>query len=1213
MNPSESQQNLLANEARASSEQSIPPPVDYTLGPVEKHFLLSAERGDCATVKRLLEENKDHPEILNINCVDPLNRSALIAAIENENIELIRLLLDLGIQVKDSLLHAIKEEYVEAVEILLEWEENNHLAGQPYSWEAVDRSSSNFTPDITPLILAAHKNNYEILKILLDRGATLPSPHDARCGCDECVSSSEQDSLRHSRARINAYRALTSPSLIALSSKDPLLTAFELSWELRRLSQMEQEFRFEYNEMREQTQTFATSLVDHARTSLELEIMLNYNPHGENWEPGERQTLERLKLAIKYKQKQFVAHPNVQQLLAAIWYDGLPGFRRKSMIGQLIDVGKLGAMFPVYSSIYMVSPTSPMGQFMKKPFVKFICHSSSYAFFLMLLGMASQRIEYLVIELFGNAWMREILAGWKRRERGCIPGFVESGVVIYVLSLVLGEMRSLWSDGLIEYVSDLWNIVDFIQNVFYVVWVVMRLTAFIVVQREYWSGMDPWYPRDQWDAFDPMLLSEGAFAAGMIFSFLKLVHIFSVNPHLGPLQISLGRMIIDIIKFFFIYTLVLIAFGCGMNQLMWYYADLEKMKCYHMKDFPDLPDFDNQEKACSIWRRFANLFETSQSLFWASFGMIDLMSFDLTGIKSFTRFWALLMFGSYSVINVIVLLNMLIAMMSNSYQIISERADTEWKFARSHLWMSYFEDGDTVPPPFNMVPTAKSFNKLFSCGKSGGKTTSLIKSREKAMARHESVMRLLVRRYVTAEQRKRDEFGITEDDVMEIRQDISTLRYELIDILRQNGMRTPYLDKQEALSGKKGRVMERRLQTDFQIGIVEGIVNAVIASEKEPRDVFSQIAKAIGRKSSSGKKKDWNAMVRKNTIANDPIGSTTEASMKASRRSIRRLQAVNPDLASLDPNRLIDYNPNLSEVTPTTRIAYAKFMMRRVRIDDEGGSIAERTSETPEGTGNPKVSIREGEPDPPRLTPMLRKSVLKTISTSSVDKDKDKDRAMDKTPSSEGKPEVRVPSPIPEDPQEDAAASKSPEGEHPAATAKKPAPSQPKKEADKKKPEEKKSEDKKPEEKKPEEKKAEEKKPEDKKPEEKRSEEKKPEEKKPEEKKPEEKKPEDKKSEEKKPEDKKSEEKKPEDKKPEDKKPDDKKPEDKKPDDKKPDDEEKKKKKEEEEKKKKEDEAKKKEAGGAAKAAPHEDNVPVATTKLRGKSKATGQIMGGWI
>lgn len=58
-------------------------------------------------------------------------------------------------------------------------------------------------------------------------------------------------------------------------------------------------------------------------------------------------------------------------------------------------------------------------------------------------------------------------------------------------------------------------------------------------------------------------------------------------------------------------------------------------------------------------------------------------------------------------------------------------------------------------------------------------------------------MRQLVRRYVTAEQRKRDDFGITEDDVMEIRQDISTLRYELIDIFKKNGMKTPKVDNQD--------------------------------------------------------------------------------------------------------------------------------------------------------------------------------------------------------------------------------------------------------------------------------------------------------------------------------------------------------------------------------------------------------------------------------
>lgn len=55
--------------------------------------------------------------------------------------------------------------------------------------------------------------------------------------------------------------------------------------------------------MRNTVQTFATSLLDHVRTNYELEIMLNHNPKGDPWEPGERLSLERLKLAIKYKQK----------------------------------------------------------------------------------------------------------------------------------------------------------------------------------------------------------------------------------------------------------------------------------------------------------------------------------------------------------------------------------------------------------------------------------------------------------------------------------------------------------------------------------------------------------------------------------------------------------------------------------------------------------------------------------------------------------------------------------------------------------------------------------------------------------------------------------------------------------------------------------------------------------------------------------------------
>ena len=99
-----------------------------------------------------------------------------------------------------------------------------------------------------------------------------------------------------------------------------------------------------------------------------------------------------------------------------------------------------------------------------------------------------------------------------------------------------------------------------------------------------------WIPRKEWHSFDPMLLADGLFGAGMISSYLKLIHIFSINPYLGPLQVSLGKMVIDIAKFLVLYILVLFSFGCGLNQLLWYYADLGRQKCYCLPD--GLPDWD---------------------------------------------------------------------------------------------------------------------------------------------------------------------------------------------------------------------------------------------------------------------------------------------------------------------------------------------------------------------------------------------------------------------------------------------------------------------------------------------------------------------------------------------------------------------------------------------------------------------------------------------
>ena len=87
--------------------------------------MLNAERGDCGSVAKIIEqhsgtcqEHSKDKDSFDINCTDPLGRTALSIAIINENPELIEILLESGIQTRDSLLLAIDEQYVEGGSIL---------------------------------------------------------------------------------------------------------------------------------------------------------------------------------------------------------------------------------------------------------------------------------------------------------------------------------------------------------------------------------------------------------------------------------------------------------------------------------------------------------------------------------------------------------------------------------------------------------------------------------------------------------------------------------------------------------------------------------------------------------------------------------------------------------------------------------------------------------------------------------------------------------------------------------------------------------------------------------------------------------------------------------------------------------------------------------------------------------------------------------------
>ncbi|XP_012499278.1 PREDICTED: short transient receptor potential channel 4 isoform X3 [Propithecus coquereli] len=733
------------------------------LSPSEKAYLNAVEKGDYASVKKSLEEAEIYFKI-NINCIDPLGRTALLIAIENENLELIELLLSFNVYVGDALLHAIRKEVVGAVELLLNHKKPSGEKQVPPI--LLDKQFSEFTPDITPIILAAHTNNYEIIKLLVQKGVSVPRPHEVRCNCVECVSSSDVDSLRHSRSRLNIYKALASPSLIALSSEDPFLTAFQLSWELQELSKVENEFKSEYEELSRQCKQFAKDLLDQTRSSRELEIILNYRDDNSLIEEQSGNDLARLKLAIKYRQKEFVAQPNCQQLLASRWYDEFPGWRRRHWAVKMVTCFIIGLLFPVFSVCYLIAPKSPLGLFIRKPFIKFICHTASYLTFLFLLLLASQHIDRSDLN-----------------RQGPPPTIVEWMILPWVLGFIWGEIKQMWDGGLQDYIHDWWNLMDFVMNSLYLATISLKIVAFVK-----YSALNP---RESWDMWHPTLVAEALFAIANIFSSLRLISLFTANSHLGPLQISLGRMLLDILKFLFIYCLVLLAFANGLNQLYFYYEETKGLSCKGIR-------CEKQNNA------FSTLFETLQSLFWSIFGLINLYVTNVKAQHEFTEFVGATMFGTYNVISLVVLLNMLIAMMNNSYQLIADHADIEWKFARTKLWMSYFEEGGTLPTPFNVIPSPKSLwylikwiwthlckkkmrRKPESFGTIGRRAADNLRRHHQ----YQEVMRNLVKRYVAAMIRDaKTEEGLTEENFKELKQDISSFRFEVLGLLRGSKLST---------------------------------------------------------------------------------------------------------------------------------------------------------------------------------------------------------------------------------------------------------------------------------------------------------------------------------------------------------------------------------------------------------------------------------------
>lgn len=689
----------------------------------EKSFLEHVAKGDVDKVKRVLESDPK----FNINCLDFQGNSALQIALEKNNEKMVEFLLKRKqLDVRDCAFHAIKLNQPKNLVLILDKVKRSY---PKYNLEFEPCVESSDFPDyLTPLMLAAQCGHVEIINLLLDRGhPELKTPHQATCVCDECLSTlKDKDPLELVSYKLALFRAICNPAYICQSTTDPILLVFHLVIELRRMAAKNRVFLRKYEELIEETEKFAADLVGLCRTSDEVRVILNERD-GSNLDGNF--LFPRLILAVDYKQKYFVAQTNVQEVLENAWVGNWYDWRGYSDARRCISfVGRI-LMLPLVYIICIFLPRSSWARFYSIPLNRMISSVASYFIFLGLLYTESNRDKQ-----GQTRYDIQYHTGWQVL------------IFIFVVSHILSSVR-MWSlQGTKRYFSFKWNIYDIATELMFVLTFSFWISALVTM------GWQPDIERKYWHYLDPQLLAEGFFCIGTVMAFSRLLLLVQINNKLGPMQVSLGKMTSDFSQFIVIFAIVVGSFTAGLCRLYQYYDGMKQVD-------PDTKAVSRQESS------FVSAYDTFKVLFWGLFCMSSQEAGDviienlpseegeleIINNHDFTQSVGYALFGVYTVLTVIVLLNMLIAAMSNTFQRVTENVDIEWIFGRTEVYLAYMSQ-TVMPPPFSFIPAGvgvSACSGFFSTMCKWCATQELLDAEQPKLAEFEDVVQRLVQRYFT--------------------------------------------------------------------------------------------------------------------------------------------------------------------------------------------------------------------------------------------------------------------------------------------------------------------------------------------------------------------------------------------------------------------------------------------------------------------------------
>lgn len=462
--------------------------------------------------------------------------------------------------------------------------------------------------------------------------------------------------------------------------ENPLLLAIKVTEKLRERALKDEPDKEDFNFLADQVEEFTLRFLDPLKyENLPIRRFFSVNP--------ELDVI--LETAIKLEQKKLFDHPIVESIMNERWYTPMgrnwkisrPGLWLFLNIWCLFDV----VLFPL---------TFILAEFLDWILSHFNCFFNTRTTLMLLdsgsasklTGFSSLYRRYFTIPYF--IFVRQTISYMtllafhfaiclERTEVS--PSIVEGFIYVYLLGRLLAEIqqildmmrsedRKMKLKQLKNYLRSYWNIFDdVILIIFFCAILPLRIIVWVLPWEELESNNIFLKVAGHLYGFNTMLLAFRAFGS--------LLEAFG---GVGTIQIALFHAIRDAAVI--VVHLFVIAFAFSTT--------LTKVFVTHKEDGDEETEFHTW---LNVLRQLGfALVELSDT--WDFFKSSD----------PFSKLVIEFLFVSYVVVDIIFVVNMLIALLSNTYQQVQDNSQKEWAFQKA-VTIQTFSSHHPIPVPFNII------------------------------------------------------------------------------------------------------------------------------------------------------------------------------------------------------------------------------------------------------------------------------------------------------------------------------------------------------------------------------------------------------------------------------------------------------------------------------------------------------------------------------